>query len=92
LNQDLVSFLIWPALENLLQPERESLLVLMTKEISMSDKKRVRHTPQQIVEKLQQADRLLNAGQSVGQVLQALGVIHIQDIPLGRHSLTAQLR
>jgi len=40
----------------------------------MSGKKRVRHSPQQIVEKLQQADRLLNAGQSVGQVLQALGV------------------
>ena len=40
----------------------------------MSGKKRVRHTPQQIVDKLQQADRLLNAGQSVGQVLQALGV------------------
>jgi len=40
----------------------------------MSGKKRKRHTPQQIVDKLQQADRLLNAGQSVGQVLQALGV------------------
>ena len=40
----------------------------------MSGKKRVRHTPQQIVDKLQQADRLLNAGQSVGQVLQALSV------------------
>lgn len=40
----------------------------------MSGKKRVRHSPQQIVEKLQEADRLLNAGQSVGQVLQALEV------------------
>lgn len=40
----------------------------------MSGKKRVRHSPNQIVEKLQDADRLLNAGQSVGQVLQALGV------------------
>lgn len=40
----------------------------------MSDKKRVRHSPQQIVEQLQEADRLLNAGQSLGQVLQALGV------------------
>ena len=40
----------------------------------MAGKKRVRHSPQQIVEKLQEADRLLNAGQSVGQVLQALGV------------------
>ena len=40
----------------------------------MSDKKRVRHNPKQIVEQLQEADRLLNAGQSLGQVLQALGV------------------
>ena len=40
----------------------------------MSDKKRVRHSPQQIVERLQEADRLLNAGQSLGQVLQALRV------------------
>lgn len=36
--------------------------------------KRTRHSPKQIVEKLQEADRLLNAGQSLGQVLQALGV------------------
>jgi transposase-like protein len=36
--------------------------------------KRVRHSPKQIVEKLQEADRLLNAGQSLGQVLQALSV------------------
>ncbi len=36
--------------------------------------KRRRHSPKQIVEKLQEADRLLNAGQSVGQVLQTLGV------------------
>ena len=40
----------------------------------MAGKKRVRHSPNQIVEKLQEADRLLNAGQSVGQVLQALEV------------------
>lgn len=40
----------------------------------MADKKRVRHSPKQIVEKLQEADRLLNAGQSLGQVLQALAV------------------
>lgn len=40
----------------------------------MSGKKRVRHSPQQIVESLREADRLLNAGQSVGQVLQSLGV------------------
>ena len=40
----------------------------------MSEVKRRRHTPQQIVEKLREADRLLNAGQSLGQVLQALEV------------------
>ena len=40
----------------------------------MSGKKRFRHSAKQIVSKLQEADRLLNAGQSVGQVLQALGV------------------
>ena len=40
----------------------------------MSGKQRVRHSPKQIVEKLQEADRLLNAGQSLGQVLQALSV------------------
>lgn len=41
----------------------------------MSEKKRRRrHNPRQIVEKLQEADRLLNAGQSLGQVLQALEV------------------
>lgn len=36
--------------------------------------KRKRHTPGQVVEKLREADRLLNAGRSIGQVLQALGV------------------
>jgi len=40
----------------------------------MSEKKRRRHSPKQIVEKLQEADRLLNAGQSLGQVLQVLEV------------------
>jgi transposase-like protein len=40
----------------------------------MSQKKRIRHNPSQIVEKLQQADRLLNAGQSLGQVLQTLSI------------------
>jgi len=40
----------------------------------MSGKNRKRHSPKQIVAKLGEADRLLNAGQSVGQVLQALGV------------------
>lgn len=37
-------------------------------------RKRRRHSPQQIVEKLREADQLLNAGQTLGQVLQALEV------------------
>jgi transposase-like protein len=46
----------------------------MGKEARMSQKKRRRHSPQQIVEKLKEADRLLNTGQGLGQVLQALAV------------------
>lgn len=40
----------------------------------MSEKKRKRHSPEQIVARLREADALLNAGQSVGQVVQHLGV------------------
>lgn len=36
--------------------------------------KRKHHTPEQIVRKLQEADRLLNAGRSIEQVYQALAV------------------
>jgi transposase-like protein len=36
--------------------------------------KRKRHSPEQIVGKLQEADRLLNAGKSVAHVYQALEV------------------
>ena len=36
--------------------------------------KRKRHSPEQIVRKLEDADRLLNAGRPVGQVCQALAV------------------
>ena len=36
--------------------------------------KRTRHTPEQIVTKLREADAMLAAGKSVGQVVQALGV------------------
>jgi len=36
--------------------------------------KRKRHSPEQIVGKLREADALLNAGQTIGQVLQRLGV------------------
>ena len=32
------------------------------------------HRPEQVVEKLRQADRLLNAGQSVAQVIQTLEI------------------
>lgn len=37
-------------------------------------KKRRRHTPEQIVKKLRDADAMLAAGKSVGEVLQALEV------------------
>jgi putative transposase len=36
--------------------------------------KRTRHTPEQIVGKLREAEAMLAAGKSVGQVVQALGV------------------
>jgi transposase-like protein len=36
--------------------------------------KRRKHSPDQIISKLREADALLNAGQSIGQVCQALGV------------------
>lgn len=36
--------------------------------------KRTRHTPEQIINKLREADAMLAAGRSVGQLVQALGV------------------
>lgn len=36
--------------------------------------KRTRHTPEQIVNKLREADAMLAAGKTVAQVVQALGV------------------
>ena len=36
--------------------------------------RRKRHSPEQIVQKLREADALLNAGQTIAQVLQRLGV------------------
>jgi len=36
--------------------------------------KRTRHTPEQIVTKLREAEAMLAAGQTVGQVVQAVGV------------------
>jgi transposase-like protein len=36
--------------------------------------RRRRHTPGQIIERLREADALLNAGQSVAQVIQHLGI------------------
>jgi putative transposase len=40
----------------------------------LSMKKRKRHTPEQIVKKLRDADAMLAAGKSVGEVLQSLMV------------------
>lgn len=36
--------------------------------------KRTRHTPEQIIQKLREADAMLAAGKTVAQVVQALGV------------------
>lgn len=44
-------------------------------------KKRKRHTPEQIVKKLRDADAMLAAGKSVGEVLQSLMV---SEATLGR--------
>lgn len=44
-------------------------------------KKRKRHTPEQIVKKLRDADAMLTAGKSVGEVLQAL---EVSEATLGR--------
>ncbi len=40
----------------------------------MSKNRRKRHTPEQIVKKLRDADAMLNSGKSVGEVLQHLEV------------------
>lgn len=40
----------------------------------MSTKKRKRHTPEQIVKKLRDADAMLNAGKDLAAVLRQLGV------------------
>jgi len=40
----------------------------------MAGRKRKRHGPDRVVKKWQDADRLLNAGKSLGEVLQALEV------------------
>jgi putative transposase len=45
---------------------------LLAKGLSM--KKRKRHSPEQIVKKLRDADAMLAAGKSVGEVLQSLAV------------------
>lgn len=40
----------------------------------MSNKKRRRHTPEQIVKKLRDAEAMLNSGKELAAVLQSLGV------------------
>lgn len=42
--------------------------------MSKSEKRSKRHTPEQIVAKLRDADAMLNAGQDIAVVLQSLGV------------------
>ena len=40
----------------------------------MSNKRRIRHTPEQVVRKLRDADAMLNAGKDLAAVLQALEI------------------
>ena len=40
----------------------------------MKRKQGKRHTPEQIIRKLREADGMLTAGQTIGQVVQALGI------------------
>lgn len=40
----------------------------------MSERRRKRHSPDQIISKLREADAWLNAGESIAQVCQKLGV------------------
>jgi putative transposase len=40
----------------------------------MSEKRRKRHSPEQVINKLREADAWLNAGESIAQVLQKLQV------------------
>ena len=40
----------------------------------MRRKRGKRHTPEQIIRKLREADGMLTAGQTIGQVVQALGI------------------
>ena len=40
----------------------------------MSNKRRVRHTPEQVVKKLRDADAMLNAGNDLAAVLQTLEI------------------
>ena len=40
----------------------------------MSNKRRIRHTPEQVVRKLRDADAMLNAGKDLVAVLQALEI------------------
>ena len=42
--------------------------------MSKSEKRSKRHTPEQIVAKLRDADAMLNAGKDIAVVLQSLGV------------------
>jgi len=58
------------------------------------NKKRTRHSAEQIVKKLRDADAMLLAGKSVGEVLQSLGISeatlsrcrasHLREVSMGR--------
>jgi putative transposase len=63
----------WPAVENLIQMLWR-LRCPLGKETLMTTKRRKRHSPEQIVRKLRDADALLNSGKELAAVLQTLEV------------------
>lgn len=69
--------------QNLVQRVRESQRPRQGQGTRMSEKKRKRHTPEQMVAKLREADALLNGGSTVAAVIQDLGSLgsgHREDM------------
>ena len=57
----------------------------------MSTKRRKRHSPEQIVRKLRDADALLNADKDLAAVLQSLSTEHSLPLPLEPNRLARHI-
>ena len=65
----------WPAPQNLIHVLREYPAPRRgVRGLSMKRKQGKRHSPEQIIRKLREADTILAAGQTIGQVVQALAI------------------